>query len=75
MKKQNNYKIKKKINDKKKIFFKIIKEIEIIRAKNNKHWMDLYRLAFEYAPDKAGKIVKQIRKKDSMVTNLAKKLK
>jgi len=75
MKKQNNYKIKKKTNDKKKIFFKIIKEIEIIRAKNNKHWMDLYRLAFEYAPDKAGKIVKQIRKKDSMVTNLAKKLK
>ena len=37
----------------KKKFFKIIKEIEIIRAKNNKHWMDLYRLAFEYAPNKA----------------------
>ena len=35
--------------------------------------MDLYRLAFEHAPDKASKIVKQIRRK--IETNLAKKLK
>ena len=54
--------MKKSTTNKKKKFFKIIKEIEIIRAKNNKHWMDLYRLAFEYAPNKASKIVKQIRK-------------
>ncbi len=54
---------------------RIIKQIETIRAKNNKHWMDLYRLAFEYAPDEASKIVKQIRQKDSKVTMLAKKLK
>ena len=75
MKKKNILNTKKSKNNKKKKFFKIIKEIEIIRAKNNKHWMDLYRLAFEYAPDKASKIVKQIRQKDSRVTNLAKKLK
>ncbi len=75
MKKKNIFKTKKSTNKKKKKFLKIIKEIEIIRAKNNKHWMDLYRLAFEHAPDKASKIVKQIREKDSRVTNLAKKLK
>jgi hypothetical protein len=75
MKKKNILNTKKSKNNKKKKFFKIIKEIEIIRAKNNKHWMDLYRLAFEYAPDKASKVVKQIRQKDSRVTNLAKKLK
>jgi len=75
MKKKNILNTKKSKNNKKKKFFKIIKEIEIIRAKNNKNWMDLYRLAFEYAPDKASKVVKQIRQKDSRVTNLAKKLK
>ena len=69
--------MKKKILLKKKRikFMRIIKQIETIRAKNNKHWMDLYRLAFEYAPDEASKIVKQIRQKDSKVTMLAKKLK
>ena len=75
MKNKNISNMKKSTTNKKKKFFKIIKEIEIIRAKNNKHWMDLYRLAFEYAPNKASKIVKQIRDKDSKVTNLAKKLK
>ena len=37
--------------------------------------MDLYRLAFEHAPDKASKIVKQIREKDSKFDEFSKKLK
>ena len=32
---------------------KIINEIQKIRSKNNKHWMNLMRLAFKYAPKEA----------------------
>ena len=39
---------------------KLIKQIEKVRAKNNKYWMDLYRLAFSSEPEKAVKIVKKI---------------
>ena len=56
-------------------YLSTIKKIELIRAKNNKHWMDLYRLAFIHAPDKAGRIVNHILKKDQKVVNLVKKLK
>ena len=38
-------------NQKIKKYLKIIKQIEKVRAKNNKNWMDLYRLAFSIAPD------------------------
>ena len=53
---------------------KLIKQIEKVRAKNNKYWMDLYRLAFEVKPEKAVKIIKRILLKDRTVTNLAQKL-
>jgi hypothetical protein len=53
---------------------KLIKQIEKVRAKNNKYWMDLYRLAFSSEPEKAVKIVKKILLKDRTVTNLAQKL-
>jgi endonuclease V-like protein UPF0215 family len=53
---------------------KLIKQIEKVRAKNNKYWMDLYRLAFSSEPEKAVKIVKRILLKDRIVTNLAQKL-
>ena len=45
-----------------------------VRAKNNKNWMDLYRLAFKIAPDESVKIIKKILSKDMTVSNLAKKL-
>ena len=63
---------KKKENIKK--YLKLISQIEKVRAKNNKHWMDLYRLSFTSAPEKAISIVKQIIKKDLLVSKLAKKL-
>ena len=53
---------------------KIINKISSIRSKNNKNWMDLYRLAFEVKPEKAVKIIKRILLKDRTVTKLAQKL-
>jgi len=55
-------------------YLAIIKQIEKVRAKNNKNWMDLYRLAFSEAPEKSIKIVKKILKKDLTISTLAKKL-
>ena len=55
-------------------YLKIIKQIEKVRAKNNKNWMDIYRLAFAVAPDKSIKIVKRILKEDKVVQELAEKL-
>ena len=39
---------------------KIFKEIENLRAKNNKNWMDLLRLSFEIDPKKTIKIIQNI---------------
>ena len=66
MKSKLNYKLKKNL--------KIIKKIEQLRAKNNKNWMDMYRLAFSVAPEKSVEIVKKILKKDIKLSSLAKKL-
>ena len=46
--------MKKKINS----YLAIIKQIEKVRSKNNKNWMDLYRLAFAVAPTESVKIIK-----------------
>ena len=50
--KKNNTKIKK--------FLAIIKKIEKVRSKNNKNWMDLYRLSLAVAPEQSIKIIKKI---------------
>ena len=63
-----------KNNQKLKKYLKIIKEIEKVRAKNNKNWMELYRLAFSKAPNEAVNIIKKILIKDQKITSLAKKL-
>ena len=55
-------------------YLKIIKQIEKVRAKNNKNWMDLYRLAFAVAPNDAIKIIKKILSRDKSVSKLAEKL-
>jgi hypothetical protein len=66
MKIKLNYKLKKNL--------RIIKKIEQLRAKNNKNWMDMYRLAFSVAPEKSVEVVKKILKKDIKLSSLAKKL-
>ena len=35
---------------KKKDYLKIIDQIEAIRTKNNKNWMDILRVAFKHSP-------------------------
>ena len=64
--KKNNTKIKK--------FLAIIKKIENVRSKNNKNWMDLYRLSLAVAPEQSIKIIKKIIARDKSVTKLAEKL-
>ena len=57
-----------------KSYLQIIRQIEKVRSKNNKNWMDLYRLAFAVAPDKSVKIIKKILARDKSVSKLAEKL-
>ena len=52
----------------------IINEIENVRSSNNINWMDLVRLAFEYAPEQAKAIMSKINSDDSKVTNLLEEL-
>ena len=58
----------------KKIYNNVINEIQKIRTKNNKLWMDLMRLAFKHSPKQASKIVKKINIHDQKISNLLKKL-
>tara|TARA_Y100000816_G_scaffold290657_1_gene279887 strand:+ start:2356 stop:2544 length:189 start_codon:yes stop_codon:yes gene_type:complete len=53
---------------------KIIQQIENVRKKNNKNWMNLLRLAFDYAPKKAAKILKKINSCDKEINSLVGKL-
>lgn len=52
----------------------IIQEIEKIREHNNKNWMDLVRLAFEYAPNEAKAIMTEINLDDAKITALLEQL-
>ena len=53
---------------------KIFKEIENLRAKNNKNWMDLLRLSLKLDFDLTSKILKEICKDDKRISNLAQKI-
>ena len=53
---------------------KIIDQIQNVRSKNNKYWMDVLRLAFKLAPDKASALMKKINLNDQKVSRLVKKL-
>ena len=55
-------------------YIKVINQIEKVRKKNNKNWMDVLRVAFTYAPKKTAKIMASIYRDDSKISNLAKKL-
>jgi hypothetical protein len=64
-----------KLIDKKKSCLSIIDKIEKVRAKNNANWMDILRLAVDYAPDKAINLMKKINKKDQAISRLFSKIK
>ena len=55
-------------------YLKIIKEIEKVRKKNNKNWMDILRVAFSSDPKKTAKIFSRIYRDDKLISKLAKKL-
>ena len=53
---------------------KIVNQIQNIRSKNNKNWMDLLRLSLRIDFDSTSKILKEICKDDKRISNLAKKI-
>lgn len=53
---------------------KIIDQIEKIRGKNNKNWMDLLRLSLKLDHKKTSKILYEIYKYDQKISSLAKKI-
>lgn len=53
---------------------KIIGQIQNVRSKNNKYWMDVLRLSFKFAPDQASKLMKKINVNDQKISKLVKRL-
>jgi len=52
----------------------IINQIEKIRGKNNKNWMNILKIAFKYNPKESAKIMSKIYIDDQKIAKLAKKL-
>jgi len=53
---------------------KLITQISNARKKNNTNWMSLLRLAIQYAPKKAKRILKDINKQDQKISKLVSKI-
>tara|TARA_S200000501_G_C20695678_1_gene687226 strand:- start:363 stop:578 length:216 start_codon:yes stop_codon:yes gene_type:complete len=53
---------------------KFINQIQKIRSKNNKNWMDLLRLSLETDFNKTSKILKEIYEEDKRISNIAQKI-
>ena len=62
------------MNKKIKKGIKFIDQIQTIRSKNNKNWMDLLRLSLELDFNKTSKIIKEICKDDKRISTLAQKI-
>ena len=64
------------MNNKKKIKkgLKIINQIQKIRSKNNKNWMDLLKLSLKLDFKSTSKILKEIVKDDRKISNLAQEI-
>lgn len=67
---QNKIKSKSQFNNK----MKIIDQVQSIRSKNNKNWMDLLRLAYSLDPKNTSKLIKSISKNDSKINQVLKKI-
>ena len=52
----------------------LITNIENVRKKNNKYWMDIMRLSFKYAPNKSQALVKKINQNDQKNSKFLSKL-
>lgn len=53
---------------------KFIDQIQNIRSKNNKNWMDLLKLSLKLDFDTTSKIIKEICKDDKKISTLAQKI-
>ena len=53
---------------------KLVNQIQKIRSKNNKNWMDLLKLSLQLDYRKTSKILKDIVRDDKKISNLAKKI-
>jgi hypothetical protein len=53
---------------------KLLDQIQRIRSKNNKNWMDVLRLSLELDFKRTAKIIKEINKEDRAISNLANKI-
>ena len=53
---------------------KLVNQIQKIRTKNNKNWMDLLRLSLKLDFNLTSKILKEICKDDKRISNLAQKI-
>ena len=58
----------------KKKSIKIINDIQKIRSKNNKNWMNILKLAFKSNPRSASKILSKITNLDKKISRLTSKL-
>ena len=52
----------------------LLNQIQKIRSKNNKNWMDVLRLSLKLDFNKTAKIIKDINTDDSRISKLAKKI-
>jgi len=53
---------------------KLVNQIQNIRSKNNKNWMDLLRLSLKLDYDSTSKILKEICKDDKRISSIAQKI-
>ena len=52
----------------------LVNQIQKIRAKNNKNWMDLLKLSLRIDFESTSKILKEICKDDKKISKLAQKI-
>ena len=52
----------------------VINCIKEIRSQNNELWMDILKIAFEFAPEQAKTVFKKIAENDTQITELSKEL-
>ena len=65
---------KKTLESKIKKSLRIIDDIQKIRSKNNKNWMDILRLSIKLDYQKTAKLIQEIYKSDTKISKLAKKI-
>ena len=53
---------------------KIIKQIEIVRRKNNIQWMNILRIAIKNSPKETKIVIKKINENDKAISHLVGKL-